>query len=261
MGLTDVEDGGMWVWLDAARAIMEKIQRTQGAAIGKAAELMTESIASEHWVHMFGAGHAHIPMEETYPRSGGYVGYHPIAELALTNFLGVVGNSGVRQFCFLERVEGYGTKIMENYELDLKDTMWIFSHSGINAVIMDAALAAKRRGVPVVATTSVEHSRGTTPRHSSGKRLFEIADVVIDSCVPKGDAMIPLPGLRQMVGPGSTLGFIAVSNTVTVEVARRLLARGIEPMVNPTANLPGDDADSVIERYTREYQRRLRKVF
>jgi len=252
---------GMWVWLDAAREIMDRIQATQGAAIAKASELMANSIAAEHWVHMFGAGHAHIPIEETYPRSGGYVGYHPIAELALMNFLGVVGNSGVRQFCFLERVEGYGTKIMENYELDPKDTMWIFSHSGINAVIMDVALAAKKRGVPVVATTSVEHSRGTKPRHSSGKRLFEVADVVIDSCVPKGDSVISLPGLKNKVGPGSTLGFISVSNTVTIEVARRLLARGIEPMVNPTANLPGDNADEVIEGYTKEYQRRLRKVF
>jgi uncharacterized phosphosugar-binding protein len=248
----------MWTWLEAARGIMDRIQRTQGDSIGRAAELMANSIAAERWVHTFGAGHAHIPVEEIYPRSGGYVGFHPIAELALMNFLSVVGNSGVRQFCFLERIEGYGTRIMANHDLDPRDTVWIFSQSGINAVIMDVAFAAKNRGIPVVATTSVQHSMGTSPRHSSGKRLCEIADVVIDSCVPKGDAMISLQGLKHMVGPGSTLGFIAVANTVVIEVARRLMARGITPLVNPTANLPGDNADEIIERNTKEYQRRLK---
>ena len=208
---------------------------------------------------MFGAGHAHIPLEEVYPRSGGYVGFHPIGELALTNFLNVVGSSGVRQFCFLERQEGYGDAIMANYDMDPRDTMWIFSHSGINAVIMDVAFAAKRRGVPVVATTSLAHSRAARARHSSGKKLFQVADVVIDSCVPRGDAMIEVPGLRHKVGPGSTLGFIAVANSVVVETARNLLELGVTPLVNPTANLPGDDADAVIERNTVEYQRRLRR--
>jgi uncharacterized phosphosugar-binding protein len=221
---------------------------------------MARSIAAGRWVHTFGAGHAHIPCEEIYPRSGGYVGFHPIGEMALMNFLGVVGNAGVRQFCFLERVEGYGTKIMENWKFSRKDTMWVFSHSGINAVVLDVALAAKRAGMPVVATTSLAHSRGSRPRHSSGKRLYEVADVVIDSCVPRGDAMIDLPGLRHRVGPGSTLGFIAVANTVVVETARRLVARGVTPLVNPTANLPGDDADAVIERNTAAWQRRLKNL-
>jgi uncharacterized phosphosugar-binding protein len=251
---------GGWEWLEAASGILRRIRRTQGPAICRAADRMADAIAAGRWVHTFGAGHAHIPCEEIYPRSGGYVGFHPIQELALSSFLGVVGSSGVRQFCFLERVEGYGTKIMENYVLDPRDVMWVFSHSGINAVVLDVALAAKRAGATVVATTSLAHSRAARPRHSSRKRLCEVADIVIDSCVPRGDAMIELPGLRHKVGPGSTLGFIAVANTVVVETARRLLARGVTPLVNPTANLPGDDADAVIERNTAEYQRRLRNL-
>lgn len=249
-----------WPWLDAATAIQRRIRATQGPAIERAAEAMARSIAAGRWVHTFGAGHAHIPCEEIYPRSGGYVGFHPVGELSLMNFLGVVGNAGVRQFCFLERVEGYGTQIMANYNLSRRDTMWVFSHSGINAVVLDVALAAKRKGLTVVATTSLEHSRTSKPRHSSRKRLYEVADIVIDSCVPRGDAMIDLPGLKHRVGPGSTLGFITVANTVVVETARKLLARGVTPVVNPTANLPGDNADDVIERNTMAYQKRLKNL-
>src|SRR5690242_9132187 len=90
-----------WEWIERSAAILERIRGTQGPAIDAAAARMADSIAAERWVHTFGAGHAHIPCEEIYPRSGGYVGFHPIAELALVNFLGVIGNSGVRQFCFL----------------------------------------------------------------------------------------------------------------------------------------------------------------
>jgi len=247
-------------WVREAKKIIGRIETTQAKNIEKAAGLMAESIAHNHWVHMFGVGHAHIPMEETYPRSGGYVGFHPIGELAMTNFLNVVGSAGVRQFCFLERVEGYATQIMANYEFSPEDTMWIFSHSGINQVVVEAALYAKKKGMQLVATTSLAHSKKAKARHSSGKKLYQVADVVIDSCVPHGDAMIPLEGLKYKVGPGSTLGFITVSNAVVVEVAKKLLKRGVTPLVNPTANLPGDNADEIIEENTKEYQRRLRQL-
>jgi len=138
--------------------------------------------------------------------------------------------------------------------------MWIFSHSGINAVVVEAALYAKKKGMKLVAATSLDHSKKANVRHSSGKKLYQIADVVIDSCVPHGDSMISLKGLDQKVGPGSTLGFITVANAVVVETAKKLLERGITPLVNPTANLPGDNADEVIEANTREYQRRLKSL-
>jgi uncharacterized phosphosugar-binding protein len=247
-------------WIQAAKKIIGKIENTQGKNIEKAAELMADSIAGEHWVHMFGVGHAHLPLAEVYPRSGGYVGFHPIGELAMTNFLNVVGSAGVRQFCFLERVEGYATQIMSNYEFSTQDTMWIFSHSGINAVVVEAAIYAKNKGMKLVATTSLQHSKKAKVRHSSGKKLYQVADVVIDSCVPHGDSMISLPGLEHKVGPGSTLGFITVANAVVVETAKKLLQRGVTPLVNPTANLPGDNADEIIESNTREYQRRLKSL-
>src|SRR5262245_64350858 len=136
-------------WLGQARGVMERIEATQQETIRRAATAMAESIAVDRWVHTFGCGHATIPVEEMYPRIGGFVGFHPIVELPLTFFTRIVGEMGVRQFVFLEQVEGYGDRIMEGYNFDPRDTMWIFSHSGINAVTIDVALRDRANGMKV----------------------------------------------------------------------------------------------------------------
>ena len=107
-------------------------------------------------------------------------------ELPLTFFTRITGEMGIHQFLFLERAEGYGNAIMKSYSFDPRDTMWIFSHTGINNVNIDIALRAKELGMQVIATGSAAES--SVSRHPSGRTLFEIADVVIDTRVPAGDS-------------------------------------------------------------------------
>src|SRR5919206_172112 len=173
-------------WLSNSRAVMDRIEQTQIENIRAAAEAMADSIGAGRWVHTFGCGHATIPVEEMYPRIGGFVGFHPIVELPLTFFTRITGEMGIHQFLFLERAEGYGRAIMKSYSFDPRDTLWIFSHTGINNVNVDVALRAKERGMRLVATGSAEQATSSTPRHPSGKRLFDLADVVIDTRVPAG---------------------------------------------------------------------------
>src|SRR5215212_5435252 len=109
-------------WLTNARNVMSQIEETQLHNISVAAELMADSIEAGRWVHTFGCGHATIPVEEMYPRIGGFVGFHPMVELPLTFFTRIVGEMGVRQFVFLEGVEGYGDRIMDGYDFDTRDT-------------------------------------------------------------------------------------------------------------------------------------------
>src|SRR3989339_1327754 len=94
-------------WLKNARDVMSKIEDSQLENIKKAASVMADSIEAGRWVHTFGCGHATIPVEEMYPRIGGFVGFHPMIELPLTFFTNIVGGMSVHQFIFLERVEGY----------------------------------------------------------------------------------------------------------------------------------------------------------
>jgi uncharacterized phosphosugar-binding protein len=147
-------------WLTNARGVMERIEQTQMANIRAAADVMADSIEAGRWVHTFGCGHATLPVEEMYPRIGGFVGFHPMIELPLTFFTHITGEMGIHQFLYLERAEGYGVEIMKGYTFDPRDTMWIFSHTGINNVNIDIALEAKTRGMKVVVAGSAAESRG-----------------------------------------------------------------------------------------------------
>lgn len=244
-------------WLAHTRALMDDIQSTQLPAIRQAAELMADSIAVERWVHTFGCGHATIPVEEMYPRIGGFVGFHPMVELPLTFFTRVTGEMGIHQFLFLERAEGYGRAIMKSYSFDRRDTMWIFSHTGINNVNIDVALRARELGMKVIATGSAAQAASSSTRHPSGKKLFELADVVIDTRVPAGDSSVPLEGHQDNVGPVSTMAFVTVVWMTITTVAELLASRGVKLYIHPSHNVPGDTtARDRLDAALAEYKRR-----
>src|SRR4051794_4727242 len=201
-------------WLAAARAVLDRIESTQLAPIEQAAELFATTIAADGLVHVFGSGHSRMNTEEMFPRIGSFPGFHPIAELAITNHHGVVGPNGLRQAMFLEKVDGFGRVIVEQIKLHPGDAFLIFSSTGINGVVIEVALYAKAMGLPVVAVTSVEHGTATASRHPSGRKLMEVADVTVDNCSPPGDAAVEIEGLPYRVGPTSSIGAIAVVNAL-----------------------------------------------
>lgn len=220
-----------------------------------------KSIECGRWVHTFGCGHATLPIEEMYPRIGGFVGFHPIIELPLSFFTHIVGDMGVHQFVFLERVEGYGNEIMKGYTFDPRDTMWIFSHSGINNVNIDVALEAKTRGMKVIAYGSAAAAKGKQTRHSCGKTIFDIADIVVDSCAPIGDASVPLKNHQDKIGPVSTLAFVTTVWMTITTVAEILADRGVKLYIHPSHNVPGDTtARERLDDALAEYKKRVAGV-
>jgi len=246
-------------WLESARFVMDSIEASELSNIQKAAQCMAHSIEKGFWVHTFGCGHSTIPVEEMYPRIGGFVGFHPIVELPLTFFTQIVGNMGVHQFIFLERAEGYGKEIMKGYDFNPNDCMWIFSHTGINSVNIDVALEAKKLGMPVIVYGSVSASHGKKSRHSSGKTLFEIADILVDSCVPLEDAAVPIKNHRDKVGPVSTIAFVSLVWMTITTVAEILAEKGIKLFIHPSHNQPGDNtAHKRLDDALNEYKRRLK---
>jgi uncharacterized phosphosugar-binding protein len=194
-----------------------------------------------------------------YPRIGGFVGFHPMIELPLTFFTRITGEMGIHQFLFLERAEGYGEAIMKSYAFDPRDTMWIFSHTGINNVNIDVALRAKALGMRVVATGSAAQTADS--RHPSGRTLFEIADVVIDTRVPAGDSSVPVEAHIDQVGPVSTMAFVAVVWMTITTVAELLTERGVKLYIHPSHNVPGDTtARERLDAALAEYKRRIAGV-
>lgn len=240
---------------------MDAIESSQMEQIMKAATIMADTIEKERWVHTFGCGHATLPIEEMYPRIGGFVGFHPMIELPLTFFTNIVGGMSVQQFVFLERVEGYGREIMKGWNFDENDCMWIFSHTGINAVNIDVALEAREKGMKVIVYGSAAEAEGKKTRHSSGKTLFELADIVVDTCVPVNDASVPLKNHMDKVGPVSTMGFITTVWMTVTTVAEILAERGVKLYIHPSHNIPGDTtAHDRLNDALGEYKNRIRGV-
>lgn len=249
-------------YLDAAQAILDRIRNTQLDALERAADICASSIAQGGLVHLFGTGHSRIPVEEIFPRHGSFPGFHPIVELSLTYHNPVVGANGQRQAMFLEHVEGLGEVILRNFVLAPPDSFLIFSHSGVNEVVVEVALGAKRRGLPVIAVLSLEHCLATPPRHSSGKRLPDVADVTIDNGTPGGDALVTIEGLPDPVGPGSTIGAAAVANAIKCLVADRLTRLGQPPLVLTSSFFIGAEAAARrFEACYDDYRARVRRAY
>jgi len=248
-------------WLQNARSIMDKIEETQLEKIQQAATIMADTIEANRWVHTFGCGHATLPIEEMYPRIGSFVGFHPMIELPLTFFTNIVGGMSVQNFVFLERVEGYGTEIMKGYNFDPRDTVWIFSHSGINNVNIDVALEAKKKGMKVIAYGSAEAAKGKQTRHSSGKTIFDIADIVVDTCAAIEDASVSIKNHEDKLGPVSTMAFVTCVWMTVITVAEILVNRGFKLHIHPSHNVPGDTtAKQRLEEALTIYKQRIAGV-
>jgi uncharacterized phosphosugar-binding protein len=227
-------------WISAARKILDHIETTQSDRIDEAADLCARAIGSGGMAHLFGTGHSRIPLEEMFPRYGSYPGFHPIAELSMTFHTQVVGANGQRQAMFIERMEGLAEVILGNFTFGPDDLMIVFSAGGRTAVPIEMAIGSRTRGLPVVAVTSIQESMACPASHTSGTRLLDHADVVIDIGTPAGDALVPLDGMPTPVGPGSTLANTAVVNELKVRVAERLVAGGIVPPVITSSALVGE---------------------
>jgi uncharacterized phosphosugar-binding protein len=257
-----IDLGPARAFLDASQGIVERIRSTQLEAIGRAAEMCASSIGAGGLVHAFGTGHSRIPVEELFPRHGSFPGFHPIVELSLTYHTEVVGANGQRQAMFLEKVEGLGEVILRNFVFGPHDCFLIFSNSGVNQVVIDVALGAKERGMPVIGVVSLEHCLASPARHSSGKRLPDIADITIDNCTPAGDALVSVEGLAYPVGPGSTIGYAVIVNALKCLVAAELTRRGQPPLVLTSGVLIGSEASAkLFDQTYDDYRARVAPLY
>jgi uncharacterized phosphosugar-binding protein len=242
-------------WSAEAVRILRRLDEEEGGRISQAAAWCADAIAAGGLVHLFGTGHSRMAVEEMFPRYGSFPGFHPIVELSLTFHTQVVGANGQRQAMFLERVDGLAETILANFSFHPADVMVVFSVSGTTAVPVQVAEGARRRGLRVVAVTSVAHSRASTP--PGGRRLLDVADLVIDLGTPVGDALVTLDGLDTPVGPGSTVAAAAVVNEIKVQTAELLLDRGITPpVITSSAVVGAERSEALFDAAYREHARR-----
>ena len=236
-------------YLDALVALVTRIRDEQSSQIRQAAVLVSDTLAADGLVHTFGTGHSHLLAEEAFFRAGGLAAVNPIRNHRLMMLDGAIASTRA------EREHGLAQSILERHEVSPGDVAIIVSNSGRNAVPIEMALAMRAREARVVAITSLAQSRAATSRHASGKRLFELADVVLDNGVPEGDALISVPGIDSPMGPGSTVSGAALVNAVLVEAAALAAARGVRVAVLRSANL--EKGDDELERSIEPYRDRV----
>ena len=245
-------------YLRAVRQAIDGIEATQLPAIREAARHFATTILAGRLVHVFGTGHSRMAVEEMFPRYGSFPGFHPIVELSMSYHNPVVGANGQRQAMFLENVQGFGPVLWRNFAVTRDDALLAISSSGCNAVTIDVALEAKSLGMFVVALTSLANAAASTSRHESGRKLHEVADLVLDQQAPPGDSAVWIPGLETPVAPLSSITGCTIINLIKAEVARLLTEAGQPPKVLTAAcHLGAERARELFEETYDDYRRRV----
>ena len=237
--------------------VLNRIWTTQTAAIEKVSALMAKCIARGGLVHLFGSGHSVLPVQDMFPRYGTFPGFRPLMDMRLM-WTNVIGSGGAKGLLWLERREGYAAVLFENEPIHRGDVMLVFSHGGLNAVGIEVLQEAKRRGLTTVAITSMDNYRKREATHSSGKKLADVADYVIDNCVPAEDALVLINGWKAPVAAGSTVSTVTIAMAIVAQVAANLADQGKNPPVFVSPNvtgIPADNNDHVYEEYERLLKR------
>jgi len=200
--------------------------------------------------------------EEMTPRQGCFPGFVALVEQALSNHADIVGANGLRAPLYLENYEGYAEQILKSFHFGPHDAFIIISTSGIRPVVVEMAAGVKRRGLPVIAIVSREHSERAVAAHSSGKKLIDLADIIIDNHCPPGDCVLEIDGLEWRTGPASTVTGGMIINMLRCEVAERLVKRGRKPVLLPSHQFVGNtDAAEQLERFYEAYRISLRHLY
>jgi uncharacterized phosphosugar-binding protein len=230
---------------DRIVAILDRTVASQTEAFDAARDAVATALAADRLIYVTGSGHSHLIAEEAFYRAGGIAAAQAILDPDL-----MLHVSASRSTEF-ERETGHAEKVLAGYDLRPGDVAFVVSNSGRNAYPIEMALAAKARGATTIAITSLHHTMNVTSRHPSGKRLFEVSDIVLDNGAEYGDACLPVGGHGLNMGPTSTITGVFLINAVLAEAVEHLADRGITIDVYQSANAQGAEAaaDDLIRRW------------
>lgn len=219
---------------EAIRAILDQVEATQAAHMEAAAHMLAEATQKGKRLYAFGSNHAGSLATELYYRTGGLANFELISLPGLR-----LDMQPPNLTSRMEGIEGYGRVMLDAYPMEVGDVLVIHSVSGKNVITVDVALSARERGARIIALTNVTLSGGLSPSHPTGKRLFELADVVIDNCGGDSDAMLWVDGCAQRVGPSSTAVGAVILNAVVARTVQILVERQVPPPVLASCNAEG----------------------
>ncbi len=233
-------------YLQKVVGLIHKQAEEQEKEMAQLVDWMTQAVRSRRRIFVFGSGHAGLLAAELFYRTGGLALICPIFVPGT-----MVHHRPVTATSQAERVEGYSPVWLDAADPRPEELLVAISVSGRNPAAVDMALDAQKRGLRVVGVTSVSYSQEVSSRHSSGLRLFEVADLVVDIGGPVGDAVVDIPNHPGRVGPSSTVVGAALLNAAVCQVVHSISEEGQQPPVFMSANVPGGDEHNqkLLEQY------------
>lgn len=231
----------MFQYLNEIKKLIDKLSTEQNENLQKASEMIAEVIANDSIIHTIGTGHSQMIAMEMFGRASNLANVNAIMDDL------VLLASGARRSAEMEQVSGLAEVIWNNYKFDQSDVIIVISNSGRNAIPIEMAMKAKKEGLKVIAITSLEQSQKYKSRHESNKRLFEIADLVIDNCVPSGDGVMSIDD--KLVGPASSVLGVLIVNILTTEAIKINSKKGIDSPVFQSQNIDEANNEMLYERY------------
>lgn len=234
-------------YLQNLERLLEKVRVSSADSLEAAAQAVSSCIEKGGLVHVFGTGHSHMLAEELFYRAGGLGHVNPILEEDLMLHLSA---SKSTEF---ERTPGLASQILEKQIIGPHDIFILASNSGGNAVIEEMARIIKKKGLTLIAVTSVNHASSSGAR-ADGVKLHQVADIVLDNHGVLGDASISITGLDTNVGPTSSVIGTAIVNAIAVRATEILVLKGIKPSIFASSNTIAG------EKHNSELVEELKKV-
>ena len=230
-----------FAYMNEISNILEEVYEKNKDAIKVAAQKMAETIMKDNLVHIFGTGHSSLLATEMYSRAGGLANVNPILDAnALMDF-------GGERSCQMERTSGISPVLYDLYDIKPEDMVIVISNSGRNAMPIEMAMKAKEKGNFVVVLTSYEVSKKAQSRHSSGKKLYEFADVILDNCGKFGDCCLKVGNYDT--GAISTITGAFILHTVETEATKIMNDAGFKPYIFQSQNIDGYDNTAIVNKY------------
>jgi len=223
---------------DQVQSRVEQIAAmAEAGGLDQPIDVLTKAIEQGAVLQAFGTGHSEAFAMEIAGRAGGLI---PTNKIALRNLVLRGGRPADVLGATLERDPSIVAELWDISTIHPGDVFLIASNSGVNGSIVGLALLAKEKGHQVIAVTSLQHTMQVQPKHASGQRLCDVADIVIDNLAPYGDATIALEG-GVPVGAVSSITSAFIAQLLTLGVAERISAKGQVPPLYLSANIPGGD--------------------
>ncbi len=216
-------------YLDEISSVLQNIKNTQSERMMQAAEAVAKTIASDGIIYLFGCGHSHLIALDCFYRAGGLANVSAMLDTDL------MLHNGAAKSSKLERMSGIAEHVFDRYCLTEKDILITISTSGKNAVPVEMAQTATKRGIRNIAVVSGEYFADK----KDSPMLFESADMYIDNCVPHGDAVMDIAGCETRMGSVSTAASSYIVQAVLMQAAQIAGEQGARIPVYMSGNVEG----------------------